>query len=184
MFKTTVKLDPVFDKKFKSIRKETAEVIVAMVEAEFVDLLHNAPQYSGNFVANMFIRSSTRGAGSRGGDPNAMPPLTRSKEGRARAFARGQLPAIAKAKAANANLKKNLTAHISSSAGWFGGLTVYNRLQDAETIEGLDVKGLREVNRPGVHSMARFGALLRTRLNTRIVWGDGNWYKYLRSNYL
>jgi len=176
--KTTVKMDMVFQKQFNKVRKETAQVMISMVEAEFADLLLNAPQFSGNFVANMAIASGSA-LGRKGGEKVFATPKSNQQ-----AFERGKMPAVMHAWNNVGDIRKNLTAHITKSAGYLTSVTIYNKLPDAELIEGLSASDLRDVNKEGAHAMAKFEINLQSRFNTNVEYGSGNWYSYLEAKYL
>jgi len=180
--KTTVKMDMVFQKQFNKVRKETAQVMISMVEAEFADLLLNAPQFSGNFVANMAIASGSA-LGRKGGE-KVFPDLWNDSKSYQQAFERGKMPAVMHAWNNVGDIRKNLTAHITKSAGYLTSVTIYNKLPDAELIEGLSASDLRDVNKEGAHAMAKFEINLQSRFNTNVEYGSGNWYSYLEAKYL
>lgn len=154
------------------VRKQTAECIAGMVAETFEQILFNAPQFTGNFVANMAVRSGL-GAGSKGGEDYF--PHVRSPQ---EVFERGNIPAIEIAKSNNPNIVKNLTAHITKQSGWMSGVTIYNRLEDAEVVEALPVTHLRDPNVPGVHPMARGRAWLEAIAGQKVVYGSPEFHSY------
>lgn len=173
MFKVSIKINEKLFDKYADLRKEAAEAIAGIVAEEFEMLLHNAPQYSGNFVANMAVQGGGR-AGGKGGTPiSAFPEKIKPEQ----AMARGQLPAIMYAKGKNPNIVKNLTKHITRSAGWLTGVTIYNKWHDAEIVESLPGAELRPVNQEGAHAMQQAEARLQQRANQPILYDSAEFHR-------
>jgi len=162
-------------KEAENVRKETAECIAGMVAETFEQILFNAPQYTGNFVANMAVRSGLS-AGAKGGEEyfSHVWPIVPPQE----VFERGKMPAIEAALSANKNIVKNLTSHIVKQSGWISGVTIYNRLSDAEIVENLNAMRLRDPNVPGAHPMARGAAWLEAIAGKKIVYGSPEFHAY------
>jgi hypothetical protein len=158
--------------KLADVRKETAECIAGMIAETFEQILHNAPQYTGNFVANMAVQAGGS-AGQKGGEEYF--PHVRNPE---EVFERGMMPAIEVAKRENPNIVKNLTAHITKQAGWLPAVTIYNRLSDAEVVENLNAMRLRDPNVPGVHPMARGEMWLNAIAGKKIVYDSPEFHAF------
>ncbi len=161
-------IDKSLEDEFGRMSKELARAVVGIVEKEFIGLLHNAPQRSGNYVANFAVA-----AGSRVGKKNAgevYPPNPTNQQ----IVARGSSPAILTAMANNKNLKANLTNHITRGSTWWGpgSLTIYNKMDYADDVEGYEANQLREPNRPGVHAMQMFIGRLNASLSRTIIYGS------------
>ena len=157
----------------QNIRKATAECIAGVVAETFNWILFNSPQYTGNFVANMAVKSGS-GYGNKFGDesggdhfPHVYPIQPPQK-----IFARGSMDAINIAKRNNPNIVKNLTAHIVKQSGWMSGVTIYNKLSDAETVEKLTELNLRDENAGASHPMTKGEAYLNARVSKKIVYGS------------
>ena len=182
--KVTIKIDGVDMKPFgagrraskslfkeaQNIRKETAECIAGVVAETFNWILFNAPQRTGNFVANMAVKSGS-GYGTKLGDkdgkdyfPHVRNPIDM--------FKKGDTTAIDIAKRNNPNIVKNLTAHIVKQSGWMSGVTIYNKFEDAEIVEMLTELRLRDDNAGASHPMTKGEAYLNARISKRIVYGS------------
>lgn len=174
MMKVTIKIDKAFDLKMKNINKEIGAVVGTMVETEFVDMLHDTPQYTGNFAANMAVQVGGS-MGRKGGDF----PLPQ-KIKRQQAFERGAMPAIAIARSRNAGTKARIQAGFVRASGLWPSVTIYNRHPEAVMLEKLTAGSLRFPNKPGAHPIARMERNLKARFAQRLVYGSSQW-KYLVS---
>ena len=166
--------------KLADVRKETAECIAGMIAETFEQILYNAPQYTGNFVANMAVQaggSAGQKFGTKDKDGNTVDyfPHVRNPQ---EVFERGSMPAIEAALSANKNIVKNLTAHITKQAGWLPAVTIYNRLSDAEIVENLNAMRLRDPNVPGVHPMARGELWLKAIAGKKIVYDSPEFHAF------
>ncbi len=163
----TYEVDRGLEEELGRMSKRLAKYVVGVVEKEFVELLNNAPQRSGNYVANFAVSG-----GSRIGRQQAVdyfPPEPTNQE----IVGRGSTPAITMAMLNNSNLKDRLTSHITrGSGGWLPTLTVYNRIDYAGDVEGYGVSSLRDVNKPGVHAMSKFTAKLKSALSANVLYGS------------
>lgn len=156
-------------RELNSVRADSANVAAALVEEEFEQLLYNSPQYSGNFVANMRIKTGTRAGGS--GEK-----VFKDPESVEQAFKRGQAPAIQHALSANAGFRTSATGHISKGAGWVADISIYNNWEKAGLIEGLNDDQLRM----GIaHPMEKFKASLQARLGRTVEHGSSEWNRLL-----
>lgn len=133
------------------LRKAAARQIASIVKEEFDEMLMDAPQYSGTYVANMML--GTSGIARRG---EAFPfGKGRPKE---RVFRRGQLEAISFAKGRNEGFVDKATAHIVGKGGWLRELVVYNPLEKASYIEERD-----DLTFGGEKALAKMADRLRRR---------------------
>jgi len=147
--------------------KLLAEAVVGKVESDFIGLLLNAPQKSGNYVANFAVAAGSRVGGQSAGE--YFPPNPTN----AQIVKRGSHAAIAVAMRSNSNLKKNLTRHIVRGATWWGtSLTVYNKLDYGEKVEAYTRDQLRDVNKGGEHAMQKLKTKLERSLNVGIRAGN------------
>jgi hypothetical protein len=161
--------------------KDTAQALVGIVETEYVALLHNAPQRSGNYVANMAIS-----AGSRVGfgGPGLYFPVGEWTD--TARFARGSTAAITVARHHNQHIKGTLTNHITMGAGGFPpSVTVYNKLEYAGKVDEYSATTrpgiLRVPNRPGAHAMTRFSANLQFAMGANLVYGSPKFMQLAKS---
>jgi hypothetical protein len=169
LMKITIKLDPISTKAAAKVKDEIALVTGNIVAEEFVKMLYDAPQYTGNFVANMAVAAgSTRGR--KGGEIYFDQKITKSQ-----AFSRGKLPAISKAISNNTGLQERMRASIRRSAGLWPAVTYYNNLPNAEEIEGLEPNELRPINSAGAHPLAKMTRALQVRFKERLVVGSPEW---------
>ena len=175
MFKVSIKIDEKLFDKYANLRKEAAEAIAGIVAEEFEHLLFNAPQYTGSFVANMAVQGGLdgpKGAVVKKPDDTFDRKITKEQ-----AFIRGNLPAILHAKKKNPNIVKNLTGHITKSAGWLTGVTIYNNWTDAEVVENLSPAQLRDDNKAGTHAMDQAKARLQQRANQPIFYDSAEFHR-------
>ena len=162
--KATIKTDLKLSKEIDNLRRDVAEATAGMVAEEFTKLLFNAPQYSGNYVANFAVQ-----AGGRTGSKSVVFPTDITPQ---QAVERGSLPAISVARRNNSNLKQNITKFISKRAGFFPEITIYNREDYATTVEAYLEGQLRPINRPGAHALAKAEINLTARFAKRVVVGS------------
>lgn len=156
MLKTTLEIDAAAREAFSNIRRIAAEAIADIVVEEFNTLLKEAPQYSGNYVANLAL--GTSGIARRGGQYHFPKNPTKGQ-----IYRRGDSPAISIAEAANSGFAKKAVAHISGKGGWLTELVVYNRLNYAGIVEAYDEEQLRNENAGAAHALAKMGARLQSR---------------------
>lgn len=162
MLKMKAKIDTKFLNALGNIRKDTAVMAAKVVEEEFHNLLFDAPQYSGNYVANMAISPGSRVGRSGGGLVFPMP------KNNTQAFRRGNLRAVDYAINQNANFVERATRSIRRGAGWMSTVVVYNKLNYAAVVEAYDK--LRPENAGGEHAMARFEQRLKDRFSHTIKY--------------
>lgn len=136
-----------------------ARMIAVRVVAEFNTLLLSAPQYSGNYVANMRISigSSARGEGATEAYKRHPKQLKR----------KGNMAPINRARDANNldSFEERFVAH-ALKGNWTGmNVTVWNPLlnasgrEAAQYIEGMPEWRMRDPNKPeGLNSLAKFNA--------------------------
>lgn len=136
------------------LRKAAAQQIASIVKEEFDEMLMDAPQYSGTYVANMML--GTSGIARRGEEF----PFGKKKPKLADAYRRGQMSAVNFAKSRNEGFVTKATAHIMGKGGWIRELVVYNPLEKASVIENLDDPDLRF---GGEHALAKMADRLRRR---------------------
>lgn len=167
-----IKIDSDLLTRVKGMRSEVAAITATLIDEGFTKLLYNTPQASGNLVASMAIKAG-HGAGSKGLEGGKLPfpkdQTTRQK------FARGSMPAIMHAKRNNANVVKNIKAHIEKSSGLWPGVTIYNRLAYAEKVEAMDAGQLRAVNAQGAHAMARAQVDIAKSISRPLLEGTPEW---------
>lgn len=175
MFKVSITINEKLFDKYTNIRKESAEAIAGIVAEEFEQLLFNAPQYTGSFVANMAVQGGL--SGPRGATKHTPDATFDRKISPEQAAARGQLPAIMHAKKKNPNIVKNLTGHITKSAGWLTGVTIYNNWTDAEVVEALAGSQLRPGNAEGAHAMQQAEARLQQRANQPVLYDSAEFHR-------
>lgn len=155
--KSTIKISEDLIEAFNGgIRKAAAEQIANMVEEEFITALHDAPQYSGNYVANMSL--GTSGIARRG----EYYPFPKDP-GLDAAYKRGQTPAIMEAIGRIENFEAKATAHITGKGGWLRELVVYNPLKYASVVEAYDNSNLRAENAGGAHALEKMSSRLQAR---------------------
>jgi len=155
-----------------NIRKEVAECMAGMIAVAFDDLLLNAPQYTGNFVANMAVR-----AGAYGGNKGGVEYFPH-KQNIQDVFIRGNMAAVYIARKENPNIVKNLTAHIKKSSGWLQEVTIYNRFEDSEIVESLEAGELRDGNKEGAHAMAQAAAQMQSLANKTIIYDSPEFHAF------
>lgn len=155
--------------KVDGLNLEIAQVLSTIIEEEFEKMLMNAPQWSGNFVANMYVRTGSA-SGRKKNPVDAFPEPKSVRE----AFERGKTPAIQYALSENGDIRDRLTKGITKKAGWFPGAIIYNRLPEGDEIESMDSR-LRPINRPGAHPLTQMEAQLNARLRNRLVIGSTEW---------
>lgn len=170
MIKQTIKLDQNLLNEVYALRRQVAEVAAGIVADEFMELLYDAPQRSGNYVANMAVAAGSS-LGRKGGQLYF--PLKKSTD---ELFTRGNLPAVFKAAEENKNILKNIANSIGTKAGWCPAITVYNRLAYAEVVEGYTEEELRAENSAGAHAVMKFKARLEIRINKHVVEGSPEWH--------
>ena len=144
------------------IRAATAAIASKVVEEEFNKLLLDAPQFSGNYVANMAIAPGSR-VGKKGG--SLVFPIPKND---AQAFRRGNLRAVDYAISQNANFVERATRSIRRGAGWMSTIVVYNKLNYAAVVEAYD--SLRPENAGGEHAVAKFEQRLKDRFSNTIKY--------------
>lgn len=163
--KITMKIDPKFNSMVDSFRKNSALLIATIVWEEFQELLWNAPQRSGNYVANMAIQTGSS-SGRKGGEL-VYPVITDPQQ----FYKRGDMmPAINYAMNENEGFVARATKNIIKGAGWLDTMTVYNRLDYAEAVESMEK--LREENAGGEHAMKTFADDLQARFNMSIPYRE------------
>jgi hypothetical protein len=175
MLQVKVEINEKLFAEFSKIRRRTAEAIAGLVAEEFDILLHNSPQYTGNFVANMAIQAGLGGA--KGAVVKPAKEFFPQDITREQAMARGQLPAIMAAKRRNPNIVKNMTRHINYRTGWITGVSIYNPWEDAEIVEGLSPGQLRPVNKEGAHPLDQAKARLQQRANQTIFYDSAEFHR-------
>ena len=166
MIRTHIKLDDQLEGKMATARKDVAKAMISIVLDEFNHMLKGAPQRYGNFVANFSIAPGLRA----GRVPAKLYFPTNTDENSW--FARGNLPAIQVAQSNVSNLTSRMTAHVTKSSGWMSGMTVYNRLDYAEKVEGYSEFTLRAENKGGSHPLAKMEARLAARSKKKVVYGS------------
>lgn len=172
MIKQTIKLDPVIRKTIMSLRVEVAEVIAGMVVEEFDTLLKDAPQRSGNYVANMAIAAGDR-AGQK--DAGRVFPVSSKKSDWLK---RGNMAAITWARRNNAHIVRTLPQHIIRGSGFLPTVTIYNKLDYAHIVEGYTEEQLRDENAGGAHAMTRAAARLQARAGEYVTHNSPQWQYY------
>ena len=173
MISSKIKLDDIFEGKMDNVRKNTADAIISIVLEEFNTMLRNSPQRYGNFTANFTISPGLR-VGRKSAEmvfPTDVPE--------AQWFKRGQLPAINHALSSVAGLSSKMTTHITRSSGWMTGMTVYNRLDYAEKVEGYSEFTLRAENKGAAHPLSKMQARLKSRSKKKIVYGSPEFLRLL-----
>lgn len=150
---STVKWSASFSTSFnnlykKELREAAAEAIIEAVEWEFHNLLIDAPQWSGNYVANMKLEAATQ-ARTKAQEYFDEPESVTA------AYQRGELAAVMIAKKENAEFGPKLKARLlgSGGAGWLPPFIVYNPLDYASYVE--EGSKLRPVNKPGAHAIEK-----------------------------
>jgi len=156
-------------RQFKKVRKDTMNVAAAVVEEEFVDMLYNAPQYSGNFVANMKIKAGARASGEGKAHFPAEPNL-------ARVFQRGNAPAIQVALQENKGVRQALVGHVDKKRGWMQTVVISNAWKKASVIEDLNDS---QLTHGGAHPLAKLKASMQARFSRTIEYGSPEWYRLL-----
>jgi len=153
-------------KQLGDVRKACAEAIAGIVAEEFIDLVKNAPQYSGNFAANMAVAGGSR-IGRIGGETyfDPRPHIDQAMQ-------RGSVPAIKQALSNNSNLVSKLTAGISNGKNWLPQIIIYNRLEYAQKVEDMPASRLRDPNKPGVNPIEKARASLEARVGKTVVYGS------------
>jgi hypothetical protein len=159
-----------FNDKIDNLNVEVAEVVSGIVIEEFEIMLNNAPQYSGNFVANMWIRS-----GRAGGARKQPKKFFEKPSSVQQAVERGSQAAIEVAKSENSGIRDELVSGVQTKTGWFGGAVVYNRLSEGDIIEGLGVSELRSVNSSGAHPIAKMDVAVQARFDRLALVGSPEW---------
>lgn len=172
MIKMSLKLNDFLSqvRAIKELRKDSAKIIANVVCEEFIELLKNAPQYSGNYVANMAIA-----AGLSMGRKEGYMIYSRPKNV-TEALARGSMPAIEEAKRENSNMVKNITVNVERG-GWVAGMTIYNRLNYAKYVE--DADHLRTENSGGEHAIQQCMNKIQSRSRETIVHGSPEYNRLL-----
>lgn len=175
----TYEVDKEFESKMARMSGELANAVVSIVEKEFVELLMDAPQKSGNYVANFALA-----AGSALGRKSAgeyFPPSPTN----AQIVNRGSHPAILVAMSNNSHFRKSMTGHIVAGRGGFTpNLTIYNRIGYAGEVEAYGVSSLRDPNKPGVHAFQKFSAKLQAAMNVTVVYGSTHFNHLANMRYL
>lgn len=158
------------------VRKPVAEAIAGMVMREFKNLLKDAPQYSGNFVANVAVSGGSipQKSGELFYDPT--PDLSS-------AFSRGNLSAISTSLKQTGNIVAKLTAGITEEGGWLPDvITIYNRINYGEYVEELKASQLRDVNREGAHPFEKTYNRLSDYGSSFIAFGTPEFESLRREN--
>jgi len=145
MLKMSVEVDFAKLELLSNVRKLACVAVANIMMEEFETMLYMAPQYSGNYVANMRLGSGV--ARGRSGGELIFPIPNNSSE----ALRHGDMEAINASLRTLGNFTKNATAHITKKVGWISGLTVYNNLEYSDTVEHLD--RLRAENAGGEHAV-------------------------------
>lgn len=131
-------------------KAKAAAIIAVKVKAEFNTLLMTAPQYSGNYVANMRI--------DIGYAKKTSAVIRPYKKYPKRLKAAATMPPINRARKNSDldTLEARFVAHALKVPVWNPQMLVYNNLREAEYIEGMDSGRLREPNKLGVDAMQEF----------------------------
>ena len=164
MFKMELVVDESIFTLVSGLKSQIAEVIADIVWAEFNHLLHDAPQRSGNYVANMVLKA--------GGGFSARPYKAQfpEKPTNQQIVERGSLPAISYAKSKNENFKANVMRSVTQRAGWLPAeITTFNKTPYADQVEGYSTSELRDPNKAGAHAMVKYEARLQAAFNRNIV---------------
>ena len=170
MLKQTVKIDTNMSKKLNQAFRDEHAVQSAIIAEVFVYLLHDTPQFSGNFVANMALQVG----GSRG-QKGGMFYFDKHADV-TKAFSRGSLAAINKARELNKGFQERMIRSLlSGRQGINPKVTLYNNLPTAETIENLDFNDLRRVNRAGANPMYKADRMLKARFAKPLKAGSPEW---------
>lgn len=168
--KMSVKIPNDLIRKISNIRRDSAKVIATMVEGVFIELLDIAPQYSGNYVANMAIAAGSR-MGRKGGELVFSIP-----ESDTDAVAQGSQPAIDYARSQNSGMVAAITANVRLQSGWIPAITIYNRLDYAEHVEAWEEENLRAENDGGAHAIEQARMLLDLRFSRPILYDSPAWH--------
>jgi len=151
-------------KKVGKIPREAANIVANIAAGEFITMLHEAPQYSGNYVANMVIQG-----GDRATKPAEM--IFEKPKNASEAVKRGSLAAINESLKENSGFVQQATGHIAAGTGaWMKTITIYNKLYYAKTVEEMNT--LRKENAGGEHAVAKMIARLREQANRTIRYGS------------
>lgn len=145
-FKTTI--NPTLSLLRTNIRKAIAHKVSTAVYAEFVTMLNEAPQYSGNYVAHMKIST----AGKRGGKVGMFDIPKNVTE----AYQRGNSPAINVAISNSGNFVGTYAGNLLGKGGWLPTITIFNYLDYAGYVEERDK--LRAENAGGEHAVEKMMA--------------------------
>jgi len=155
--KWSSKLSPQLTQLFeRDLKVAVATGIAEAVKSEFNTMLLDAPQFSGNYVANMMI--GTSGVDRR----DAEFPFKR-KPSRTEAYSRGQLAAVNRSQRKNEGFIPNAVAHIQGAGGWLPEITIYNPLTYASYVEAYDSADLRQENQGGEYALEKMAERLRSR---------------------
>ncbi len=155
---------------------EAGQVIAGIAIDEFTSLLHNTPQWSGNYVANMKLVAGDRASGGfTEYFPRSPFPV----------FIRGNLPAINTAKGNAAGFKKKASGRVMSGRGGWSGpsIFIFNPTSYAEIVEtgGPFPWGgapLRGPNLPGELAVTLAIDRLRAAYSQGLVPGSMRWHYY------
>ncbi len=169
MIKSTIKVDPKDSQKFGKVLSEALAVCASIVEDEFIDLLHNAPQRYGNYVANFSIGTGDR-IGRSGGDIY-FPTNTKPQDW----YVRGDIPAIRIAMERNNNLLEKLNIYVNRVPVFGPTIIVYNRLSYSDAVEGYSKAELREANAGGEHALMQAKVKIQARFSKTIIAGSAEW---------
>lgn len=132
-------------------KAKAAKVLATEIKAHFNTLLLEAPQYSGNYVANMRLS-----VGDRKTSPEAITPyVTHPKNPKAHGLS-GPIN-IARAASNLDTFEDRFVKHALKFPVWNPQMLMYNNMRAAKYIEGMPEDRLRDDNRPeGYKAVASF----------------------------
>jgi hypothetical protein len=164
---------------FTWLRKEVGEAIVGIICDEFNDLLRHAPQWSGNYVANMAITAGIR-QGSKQLSSSEMFPIPSTVQ---EALEAGTQGPINVALEQNKNMVANFSKAIGKGMGWIpASLTIYNKLRYAEYVEDMPESRLRAPNKIGYRAIQTAESNITAKVAESIEYGSPEFYR-LRAAY-
>jgi len=167
MIRMSFKPDKLWYKELEQAKSELAAVVAGIMLSQFRELLMDASQRSGNYVANFRV----------GVAGEVAPSIKKEERSKENWYIRGSMASVNQALAANRGVKSLARSTGGAAMGFVPVITLENEVPYAEDVEA-GVPGVRPENEGGPGAVERFAARVTAITSQRIYVGRGTWNMY------
>lgn len=167
MIRQSFKPDKLWFKELLQAKEELAAVTAGIMLSEFKELLLDASQRTGTYVANFRI----------GVAGEVAPSIKKDDRGKENWYIRGSMASVNQALAANRGVKSLARSTGGAAMGFVPVITLENDTPYAEDVEA-GIPGVRPENEGGPGAVSRFAGRVEAITSKRIYVGRGTWNMY------